>query len=372
MKFPAVFSCFVLVLPFVSASVFTFTARADLTTSSRRADDPAGDDTTSGGDNDTNAQAVQDTSGTPTNDTSVLSLSLGLTELLAAFFDQGVSQFTKEDYASAGLPSWVYGRYVEMADHEKAHQQSMMAVLDKLGAEKGQVCQYNFTTVDNVRDFVKLSEAISEISVSATNGALRRVKNEDVIGVLASILGNEARHASWINSAVIGKNPWNTALETPMTLSQRFTVVLPLVASCPESNLPLFPQELKNFATLKFLDRIVPGQKTQIDFGSIGSDDGTLLHAAFNVGNGTYIKRVYEQDGGYYVDLPQELASKGAVFVIIVKDDIQNEGRNGLIVSDANTIAGPSLLMFPFDSEGNAEPSYDVFKFGDYDAENVH
>ena len=88
-----------------------------------------------------------------------------------------------------------------------------------------------FSNDNSPREFIDLSEALETAGTSAYTGAIQYISND--VGDLcsffhgvhwdftykgyttaaASILATEARHASWINSAVRKQNPWNTAFE---------------------------------------------------------------------------------------------------------------------------------------------------------------
>ena len=52
------------------------------------------------------------------------------------------------------------------------------------------------------RTFAALSQLLEDVSVSAYISAAQYISNEAYLTALASILSTEARHASWIASAV--------------------------------------------------------------------------------------------------------------------------------------------------------------------------
>jgi hypothetical protein len=83
----------------------------------------------------------------------------------------------------------------------------------------------------------------------------------------------------------------------------------------------------------------------------------SILVATFVTGTGTHYADVVQsvlEDGstGLSVVVPQEMASMGAVYVILVEPD-----ADGNVSGDVNTetiYAGPAMAMFPFNAEGES------------------
>lgn len=62
------------------------------------------------------------------------------------------------------------------------------------------------------------------VGVSAYTGAAQEITSKVVLTSAAAILSTEARHASWIASAVNGIDPWSGPFDTPLDKSQVFSL----------------------------------------------------------------------------------------------------------------------------------------------------
>ncbi|KAF9479898.1 hypothetical protein BDN70DRAFT_662439 [Pholiota conissans] len=328
-------------------------------------------------------------------DIQFLNLALLLEELLVAFFERGLSRYTQEAFVNAGYPVWVRGRYVQILEHERIHRDFIRSAIVSAGGEYVRPCQYNFYDND-IHAFVDLSEALETIAASAYTGALQYFNNRAYVTTGASILAVEARHASWINSAVRKQNPWNTAFETPLTPSQVATLLSNFFdyASCPAGNNNLLPPEHRPHPRLLLSPRLVPGEKAEISFPSTNLERGQRFYVSFLSGIETIFvplemrsekEGVHGQDGHdgrdgrdgsnnndhnnngnnnnyrdegnndnrnrYFVEIPRDLAGRGTVFVLVVRGP---ENIREVNLDDNNVVAGPAIVMFPFDHENKS------------------
>ncbi|TEB27171.1 hypothetical protein FA13DRAFT_1572657, partial [Coprinellus micaceus] len=277
----------------------------------------------------------------------LLNLALTVSHLSQAFYNQSMCAYDTHAFRNRGYPEWVRNRYEQIKQHEDDHTWYLYNVITSAGGNAIRECEYN-PEVNNADDFVELSEAIETLSASAFNAIVRYLQNDKYRTVVASILGTQSRHAAWINSAVRMQNPWNTAFETPISLDMIFNLVGDFIVdgSCPISNniATMLPQGLVDFGSLELPERIKAGHKVQIQFDNSNSySDSNNLYAAFLVGSATYYEPVWQEDGCFFVKVPRELKAKGAVYIVI----LQNNGNDF-----GNIIAGPALIMFPFNSEG--------------------
>lgn len=86
------------------------------------------------------------------------------------------------------------------------------------------------------------------------------------------------------------------------------------------------------------------------------------MFAAFMSGVEIIFGRVLDReepsdDGGqgtkrYFVEIPRDLASRGVVYVMVLKGD--SDDVADVRMDDDSVVAGPAIAMFPFDAEGKA------------------
>ena len=78
----------------------------------------------------------------PTLDAQVLNLALSLELLELAFYERGLSHYSKEDFKKAGYPDWVRGRFEQIFEHEETHVQFLESALTAAGADYVKPCEY--------------------------------------------------------------------------------------------------------------------------------------------------------------------------------------------------------------------------------------
>ncbi|KAF8800079.1 hypothetical protein BYT27DRAFT_7263222 [Phlegmacium glaucopus] len=281
-------------------------------------------------------------------DAQVLNFALSLELLERAFYEYGLSRYSKEDFKKAGYPDWVRARFEQIFEHEKTHVQFLESALTAAGDEYVKPCEYTFDD-KSPYDFINLSEALETVGTSAYTGAIQYISNDAYSTAAASILATEARHASWINSAVRKQNPWNTAFETPLTINQVYSIVSSFIKpdSCPQSNYPLLPPNHHAYPQLTLAPKLIPGHETQISFSL--ENEPEHLYVAFLSGASTIFAPLGKKDGNYVVEIPEDLKAAGTVFVVVFKGE---ENINEARLDDESMVAGPAIAVFPFDSRG--------------------
>ena len=76
-----------------------------------------------------------------------------------------------------------------------------------------------------------------------------------------------------------------------------------------------------------------------------GNSLSNLASAGFN----THFDN--NNDRRFFVEIPRDLATKGSIFVVVVKGrDTIGEVR----LDEQSTVAGPAIVNFPFDAWNNA------------------
>jgi len=266
------------------------------------------------------------------DDNAVLNFALTLEHLENAFYIEGLAKYDEKAFADAGFSPFVRGRFTQIAQHEKTHVAFLSTAL---GDNATKPCQYSFPHTD-VKSFVALSQALEGVGVTAYSGAARFITNKDYLTAAASVLATEARHASWIASAVSKFSGWSGEFDVPLSPNEVFTMAGAFITSCPSTN-PVLP--LKAFPTLSISEnKVQPGSPVTFKFDSSAVASGTKMFAVFFTGLSKIFVPV--QDGK--VTVPKDLV--GTVYVVIGTSDTKAD--------DSDIVAGPTMLRFEFDSRG--------------------
>jgi len=227
------------------------------------------------------------------NDDATLNYALFLEHLEAAYYTQGLNQFSQQDFADASLPSEVYNYLGLIRDHETSHVALLTSVLSSRGATPVQACSYNFGFT-SVPEFILLARGLEEVGVMAYDGAANAITDAGLLQAAATIATIEARHASYLNAVaqylvdIAGNdtdnetfssfpNPFDMA-QTPRQIA---SVAYQYVVNCPQSlTLPVVASTLQryNFSSSNFTFVNVSGQQeTQTQ---IANDNAVLFYSA--------------------------------------------------------------------------------------------
>lgn len=124
-------------------------------------------------------------------------------------------------------------------------------------------------------------------------------------------------------------------------MNQAFTIVSNFITSCPPTN-PKLPATAFAELTLPDPASAWPGSGTPLKFMTPGSfHPSTKLYGAFLSGQEALV--VPLTDGGKSVNIPDTL--RGVVYLLVTTD------ADG--VDDSKTVAGPALLEFSYNSNGD-------------------
>jgi len=261
---------------------------------------------------------------TPT-DVDILQYALTLEHLENAFYDGALSKFDDAAFKKAGFEPFVRKRFTMIAAHEKAHVDFLTMAI---GANATKACEYKFPYTDP-KSFAALSMVLEGVGVSAYLGAAQYITEKAYLTAAGSILTTESRHAAWVSSAVNKGAPWSGPLDTPLGLSQVYSLAAAFITSCPSTNpaLPVkaFPAFTAAPATAK------PGDSITTTFNSTGTSGDLFL--AFYSGLSTEFAPI--KDGK--ATIPKDLS--GTVYAVV--------SSNGTMVTDDTTVAGPAIFIFP-------------------------
>ena len=266
-------------------------------------------------------------------DLVILNYALTLEHLENAFYRDTLATYDAGAFRAAGYPEWVRQRFVEIGGHEKAHVDFLSKAL---GDKATKECTYNFGITD-VDSFVATSALLEGIGNSAYLGAAANITNPDYLTAAASILTVEARHSSWVNSAVQKGDGFGKPFDTPLNFNQTYSLAAPLITGCPEGN-PALP--VVAFPALKYEGKACPGKTITL------SGEGVQAGQYAAILSGLSVKYVQIGEGGS-ITLPQE-TGYGRGYIVVSKSES---------VSDDEVVAGPAVLDIEL-SAAKAEQIY--------------
>ena len=172
-------------------------------------------------------------------DVGVLNYALTLEHLENAFYKQGQSRFTMDDFTSAHFLRGFGGRVVSkaydyfnlIAEHERVHVATLISVIQSLGGTPVTACTYAFG-YNNVDGYVAVAQALENTGVMAYDGAIALIQANNLKTAAATIATVEARHASYLN-LLNGAVPFPSAFDTPKTMQEILAIAGQFIVSCP-------------------------------------------------------------------------------------------------------------------------------------------
>lgn len=173
-------------------------------------------------------------------DIAVLNYALTLEHLEAAFYNQGLRQYSSTDFRNGSFftgfgeeaGSGVYAYLILVRDHENAHVRTLESVIRSLGGTPVKPCTYDFG-YSNFEDFLKTAAVLENTGVMAYDGAIAQISSPALKTAAATIAMVEARHASYLN-LVTGQVPFPAATDTPKTMQEILAAAGPFIKSCPD------------------------------------------------------------------------------------------------------------------------------------------
>jgi len=210
-----------------------------------------------------------------TNDTTVFQYALTLEHLEYAFYSGGLERFDGQDFAAAGFPTWVRGRFKQVQEHEASHVAFLEATI---GPDAVKPCTYKFPYTDP-KSFVSLAASIEGVGTAAYTGAAHYITAPGAITDAASILATEGRHDAWMMSAALEGAPWSGPYQTPLNPDEVYSIAAQFIESCPSTNAALpvktFPALTVTPATPK------PGDTIKVSVS--GSNMYMLYHSGSSI-----------------------------------------------------------------------------------------
>lgn len=174
----------------------------------------------------------------PPTDLSLLNYALTLENLEAAFYTQGLAQFSSADFGNSTfiqnfgsvIGGDVYAYLSLIRDHETQHVRTIQSLIKGLGGTPSGPCTYNFgyKTAD---DFATLAALLENTGVMAYDGAVSQISNATLKTAAMTIATVEARHASYLN-LLTGASPFPASFDTAATSAAILAAAGKYITAC--------------------------------------------------------------------------------------------------------------------------------------------
>jgi len=167
-------------------------------------------------------------------DVDILNFALTLENLESTFYKEALAKFNVGDFRRAGFhdPQFVRDQFVHIGQDESTHVDALSGVIKMLGGNPVPSCEFDFSAVRRVNDFLAISRALEQTGVSAYDGAASLVNDKTVLTAAATIGTVESRHSSFlnvVNGGIPVSESFDTALDGPAILA----IASPFIKSCP-------------------------------------------------------------------------------------------------------------------------------------------
>lgn len=288
----------------------------------------------------------------PNGDIDILNYALTLEYLERKFYQDGLKNYTKADFAAAGFDECFYNNLVQIRADEESHVDFLAKAL---GPQAVSEASYSFPST-SASSFVALAAVLEGVGVSAYLGAAASIVDKTYLTVAGSILTVEARHASYVRGALKQK-PFPKPYDTPLDFNAVFSLAAQFITGFKEGS-PALPFKAFPPLTLQPSQYPYTEGRSSVTFskayemamakGLVTKD--TKVYAVFYSGLDTYYVPVYITQGNkdYKVDkLPGpdyavagQMPPLGQTYVVLSTADGKGENK----AKDENIISGVGIL----------------------------
>lgn len=173
-----------------------------------------------------NTALAHDADDDDVSDVDVLNYALTLEHLEYAFYRDHLEKFDSNDFECADsladfgdhVRGDVRSRLEEVREHEETHVDALTSTIKDLGGDPVEETKYDFG-VEDVDEFLAVAAVLENTGVSAYDGAIKLIEDEDLLTAGATIATVEARHASYLN-LLNGESPFPDAFDEAKSMDE--------------------------------------------------------------------------------------------------------------------------------------------------------
>ena len=173
--------------------------------------------------------------GVPTLE--VLNYALTLEHLEATYYQQGLEEFSDTELMNAEvlcqrneeLIAQVPDRLRSIRDHEMAHVEQLSAVIEQLGGTPVERAEYEFP-YETPSEFLQLAATFETTGVSAYDGAINLLSDDDLLTASATIATVEGRHSAFLNE-ITGESPFPRAFDEAKSMEEIKEIISQFIVS---------------------------------------------------------------------------------------------------------------------------------------------
>lgn len=270
-------------------------------------------------------------------DGTILNYALTLEHLESAFYQMGVSSFTREDFANAGFNGRIfYQNFMEVAADEQTHVSFLTTALKAAGVTPVEACTYDFGDISTPEAFMQTASILEGVGVSAYLGAAALITNPDYLTAAGSILTIESRHDAFFRGQ-IGRSPFPQPFDIPLDFDQVYSMASAFIKSCPSTN-PTLP--VKAFPTLTLASTapyIYQGDSISFTVAA-GTTIPSDVWVAYPFVTGPVFEKATVSGQTVTANVPATgiTGPSGEVYAILTS--------SGTTLTDDNTVAGPANI----------------------------
>jgi hypothetical protein len=140
--------------------------------------------------------------------------------------------FAASDFEAAGFNASVYADLVQLAQEEITHAALLTATVAAIGGTPVPKCEYNFSSVTTVLQYLQLGQAFEAVGTSAYDGGINALSDPNLQTATATIATVEARHSSYLNE-LLGVQPFpSSGFDPTRTPEQVYSILKPFLVKC--------------------------------------------------------------------------------------------------------------------------------------------